>query len=234
MCGLAHYFEDEGLATVIVALVREHIVSMRPPRALWVPFELGRPFAAPGNVDLQQRVLRAALALLDRPAATPLLEDFDDAGPASDGDANWRFPGELDKRGVLAEAASVMPIWQLARERLGRTTVGISGLAPQVAVDYFARYLGDDPLPNPRGMAPVARLRFAVDDIKAFYLEAALAEGGRPSTQQLREWFWEQTLAGTLIREFQDHARHSEDTNLKMIAGSLVPAELTFAVLRGD
>jgi hypothetical protein len=230
--GLAHYLEDEGLATVIVALVREHIVSMRPPRALWIPFELGRPFGAPGNADLQRRVLRTALALLDKPATGPLLEEFSEEVPAGD-DPDWYFPGTLDNTDVLAEAASIKPIWQIARERLARTTVGISGLAPEVAVEYIERFHSADPLPNPRGMAPVSRARFAVDDIKAFYFEAALAQGGHPSTLQLHEWFWNETLAGVLLREFQERARVSDDKNLRLIASSLVPAERCHWFLHG-
>jgi hypothetical protein len=231
--GLAHYFEDAGLATVVVALVREHVVSMRPPRALWVPFELGRPFGPPGEAGLQRRVLRAALALLDRPPAGPIVEDFvtQETFPAAD---DWRPPAALKRDSPLAEAASVMPVWQLARERLGRTTVGISGLAPETAVEFVARYLSPDPMPNPKGMAAVARVRFAIDDIKAFYLEAALAQGGHPSSQQLRDWFWNETLAGNMIREFQDSALASDDANLYRIAGSLVPAELSFSYLRGN
>jgi len=228
--GLAHYFEDEGLATVIVALVREHIVSMRPPRALWIPFELGRPFGAPDNVDLQRRVLHTALSLLDKAVTTPLLEDFDEATLAdggADGDDRWRYPGILDTSGVLAEAASIMPIWQLARARLGKTTFGISGLTPETAVEYIERFHSVDSMPNPKGMAPVSRARFAIDDIKLFYFEAALAEGGHPSTQQLHEWFWNGTLAGALLRDFQERARTSDDKNLRLIASSLVPAERT-------
>ena len=236
MSGLAHYLEDEGLATVIVALVREHIVSMRPPRALWVPFELGRPFAAPGNAELQRRVLQASLALLDKKITAPLLEDFNEATLAdgdSDGDDNWHFPGTLDNSSVLAEAASLMPIWLLARERLGKTSIGISGLAPEAAVEYIERFHSVDPMSNPKGMAQVTRARFSIDDIKAFYFEAALAEGGHPSTQQLHEWFWSGTLAGKLLRDFQERARTSDDKNLRLIASSLVPAERTDWFLNG-
>lgn len=233
MSGLAHYLEDEGLATVIVALVREHIVQMRPPRALWVPFELGRPFGAPGDAGLQRRVLQAALALLDNTGATPLLLDFDEEAPFAAGDPGWRFPGELDRGGPVAEAASVMPAWEQACERIGRTTVGISGLEPQAAVEFIERFHGDAPMPNPRGMAPLARARFAIDDIKAFYLEAAMAAGGHPSSRQLQDWFWNETLAGALVREFQEHARTSSDKNLNLIAGSLVPADRTISFIEG-
>ncbi|MCP4767240.1 MAG: hypothetical protein GY875_13310 [Gammaproteobacteria bacterium] len=236
MSGLAHYFEDEGLATVIVALVREHIVSMRPPRALWVPFELGRPFGPPGNAGLQRRVLSEALALLDQDHPGPLLRDFSDVSIDSVDDADWRFPGTLNNDSLRAEVAGVLPVWQLARERIGRSSYGISGLKPEAAVEYIERYHSPEPMQISRGMAKgmakVSRARFAIDDIKAFYLEAAMAEGGHPSTRQLLDWFWGDTLAGALIRDFQETARVSEDSNLELIASSLVPAGRTISFLR--
>jgi len=178
--------------------------------------------------------LRAALGLLDLDSATPLVVDFEAQDYAPGADSNWRFPGKLDGASLRAEAAAVMPVWRQARERLGRTTVGISGLAAETTVEFVARYLGADPLPNPKGMAPVARVRFAIDDIKAIYLEAALAAGGHPSSRQLADWFWNETRAGDMIREFQHRARNSDDANLKMIAGSLVPAERTISFLRAN
>ena len=237
MSGLAHYFEAEGLATVVVALVREHVVSMRPPRALWVPFELGRPFGPPGDADLQRQVLSEALALLDQDCAQPLLRDFSETVFDPEEDADWRFPGTLDKDNPRAEAASVSPVWRLARERIGRSSCGISGLTPESAVEFIERYHSSQPMQISKGMAKgmgrVSRARFAIDDIKAFYFEAAMAEGGHPSSRQLHDWFWGHTLAGALILEFQEMGRVSEDSNLRMIAGSLVPAERTISFQRG-
>jgi D-proline reductase (dithiol) PrdB len=46
---LAHFIEDEGIATTGISLVREHTAGYRPPRFLWVPFPLGRPFGACGK-----------------------------------------------------------------------------------------------------------------------------------------------------------------------------------------
>jgi hypothetical protein len=225
--GLAHYFEDEGLATVIVALVREHIEAMRPPRALWVPFELGRPFGAPNDGGLQTRILRAALALLDHPGPGPLLEDFLEEAPYPQGEDGWKFPGEPDTSNVIAEAVSIRPAWEQARNRHGRTTFGISGLPPETAIEYIDRYHSNEPMPNPKGMAPISRARFAGDDIKAYYLEAATAVDGHPSSRQLCDWFWERTLAGAMIRDFQERVRTSVDKNQNLIADSLVPAERT-------
>ena len=225
MSGLAHFFEDEGLATVIVALVREHVEHMRPPRALWVPFELGRPFGVPDEAGLQTRVLCAALALLDQPGPGPILEDFTEEASYLPGEKDWKYPGDLDTSDVLAEVASVHPFWEQARDRHGRSSFGISGLSAKAAIEFIARYHCAEPMPNPKGMARVTRAKYAVVDITAYYLESATAVAGHPSSHQLGEWFWEHTLASAMIREFQEIARSSDDSNLNLIADSLVPAE---------
>ena len=62
MGALGHYIEQEGVATAGLSLVRLHSEKIRPPRALWVPFELGRPLGAPNDPAFQTRVLRALLA----------------------------------------------------------------------------------------------------------------------------------------------------------------------------
>ena len=227
MSGLAHFLEDEGLSTVVVALVREHVAKMLPPRALWVPFEMGRPFGTPNDIEQQHRVLKAALALLDEPGPGPILQDFAEDVTGPDESPCREFPEKLSAESVIAEARSILPLWHAARARRGRTTVGISGLAPEAAVEYIHRYHAPEPMPNPKGMAPVSRARFAIDDIKAFYFEAALGAAYQPSSFQLNEWFWKQTLAGKMILDFQDAARLSDDRNLRLIAFSLVPAERT-------
>ena len=55
--------------------MREHTEVVRPPRALWVTFELGRPLGVPDDPAFQSRVLRAALAMLDRTDG-PLIVDY--------------------------------------------------------------------------------------------------------------------------------------------------------------
>ena len=47
---------------------------MNPPRALWVPFELGRPIGAPDEPDFQRRVVEAALALFAAPDGPVFLD----------------------------------------------------------------------------------------------------------------------------------------------------------------
>ena len=80
MGGLAHYIEGEGIPTAQISLIREHTERLRPPRALFVPFPLGRPFGAANAPDFQRRVLQTVIGLLCSTDG-PILEDFPDKAP---------------------------------------------------------------------------------------------------------------------------------------------------------
>ena len=82
MGALAHYLEEAGLATTQISLVRPHTERIRPPRALWVSSELGRPFGAPGDPTFQRQVIGTALGLLEQKDG-PVLKDFREDAPAS-------------------------------------------------------------------------------------------------------------------------------------------------------
>ena len=56
---------------------------MNPPRALWVPFMLGRPLGVPNDAAFQSKVALSALQLLERDSG-PVLEDFPDDAPYAD------------------------------------------------------------------------------------------------------------------------------------------------------
>ena len=102
--GLAHYLEREGLPTTAIVLIRGHAALLRPPRALAVPFELGRPVGAPCAPGFQRRVLVEALSLLERTDG-PILVDFPDAPPQPGPDiADWSAPIEAALRTGDAQA----------------------------------------------------------------------------------------------------------------------------------
>jgi hypothetical protein len=71
---IAAEIERRGIATVCVMLLREVAEKVRPPRALVVPFAHGFPLGKPHDAEEQKKVMRAALALLDRDA--PLIADY--------------------------------------------------------------------------------------------------------------------------------------------------------------
>ena len=234
MSGLAKFLEDEGLATTLVALVREQAERVAPPRALWVSFPLGRPFGVPGDAAFQTRVLRAALALLDR-AEGPVLEDFPEDEPdrAADGDGEgWvcpvRFPkatatgdgGPLDA--ALAEIRELAPWYEASLNRRGRTTVGASGLAPAEAARLLARWADGA---TPEGTNPFDALRLAAEDLKAYYMEAATARPGTGAHEGVADWFWTETAAAGVLQALRETCLASDDRALRDLGDIMLAPE---------
>jgi len=65
VCLVAAELERQGIATVVIQLLREVAEHVRPPRALFVPFPHGYPLARPGDPARQHTVLEAALRVLE-------------------------------------------------------------------------------------------------------------------------------------------------------------------------
>lgn len=217
--------------------MREHTAGLRPPRFLWVPFELGRPFGAPGDPAFQTKVLRAVLALLDRPDGPVILEDFPENTPApSEADmAGWVCPISLPKpqateepallADVLREVDRLAPWYAFGCERRGgRTTFGVSGLMIEDAVRFLHGFF--DGLPeNPVPALPLGEaLRLAGEDVRSWYQEAATARPGAATSRALADWFWDETAAGALLRVLRLACAESADAGVRAVAETqLVP-----------
>jgi len=232
--GLGHYLEDEGIPTVAIALVREHAERMRPPRALWVPFPLGRPFGAPGDPAFQRRVVLAALSLLEAPEG-PVLEDFPEDAPAGAPDDmnGWVCPvsfaspsaakGDALDRAIADEIRQLRPWYDLAVEKRGRTTVGLSGLDPADAARFLEAFAaGGDPDIPVQGAGRVDALRWCSDDVKAYYLEAVTAQPGNPSPGDLERWFWTETTMAKVLQAVARRCRSSDDDALREVGEFMI------------
>ena len=92
MSALGHYLEEDGIATVAIALIRPQAENTRPPRALWVPFELGRPFGPPSDAAFQKRVLVAALGMLVDGGGPVRITNFPEDDPRAQPDPTWKPP----------------------------------------------------------------------------------------------------------------------------------------------
>ena len=67
-------------------------------------------------------------------------------------------------------------------------------------------------------------LRFAADDLKSYYIEAATTGDGQPSATQLADWFWEGTIAGRVLTIVRQNLLESDDKAAVDIGdGSIVP-----------
>jgi hypothetical protein len=233
---LGHYLEEEGIATVAISLIRPQTENTKPPRALWVPFELGRPFGPPSEPAFQKRVILSALRLLECQTGPVIIEDFPDDDPRAQPDPAWRPPfipasvagGPASSLATRLEAEILL--LQGAHERWvaqhRRTTVGLCGLPIGDGARYVADWLRGKAPPSPReGFSAPLIVRFAVDDMKAYCLEAAAAGAAQPSSRQLGDWFWNETAAGAAIHALREALQASEDERLRLIVSSfMVPA----------
>jgi hypothetical protein len=86
--------------------VREHTEIVRPPRALWVTFELGRPLGIPDDPPFQRRVAKAALDLLARTDG-PVLADYPEDVPEVTDFSGWACPINLAPSQVDSLAAEI-------------------------------------------------------------------------------------------------------------------------------
>lgn len=240
MGALGHFLENRGIATTQISLIKEHTRIIRPPRALWVPFDLGRPLGAANNPDFQRRVLRAALELLVAPEG-PILVDFPGDAPADSeaGLNGWACPiaglTKPDDKIPLArlyenfkrEVSQLRPWYDLGVERRGRTAVAY--FSPDAAGSFLQAFASGPIPPSPLEDVPTASaLRLAAQDIKAFYYEAVAARPGAspPMGAVFSRWFWQETAAGSVLKKIRERCLREEDPELRKTAALLlVPAD---------
>ena len=235
MCGLAHIFETEGLASVLVGFVREHMEAVKPPRALWLDFPMGRPMGKPNDPDFQKGVIRAAFRLFEAPSG-PVLEDFPEAIPIRDGRMSYALPDEVilkpgeagDIDALLAQAqaevAALKPGYEAAKAARGRTTVGASELAIEELAPFIAQFArGEKVKKSPRkGVPPLALFKLAVEDLWAYFTESISHAEGVTEFEDLGAAFWENTRAARLILAVEAAALTTDDKVLRQLVDLLL------------
>lgn len=233
MGALGCYLETAGVATTQISLIREHTEAINPPRALWVSFILGRPFGVPHDAAFQERVLLAALRLLEAPSG-PVLADYpEDAPPTVAADTEGlicpvsfgRAADDHDTGALfLREIGEIMPWHDLARERRGRTTVGLSGLGIMDAAGMLASHLKGNTVACFEGLSAGETVKLICEDVRAYYYEAAAARPGALDAGAIQNWFWHETAAGRVFLAFHKLCLASPDKSLQQLcATSLVP-----------
>ncbi len=242
MGGLAHYLEHAGIPTTSISLIREHSERMRPPRTLWVPFELGRPLGVPNDAAFQRAVVLAALQLLEVEDGPVVLQDYAVEAPAVITSADgWACPLNLPPVEAAGEIGPLTTAFQqemqqmrswydLAVSRRGSTTVGASGLHIEALADFICTLLAGRIPQVPTAEIPlVRRVNLVADDIRALYAEALTAQPGQDvvGADQLADWFYTETAAGRVFHALRAAGSNREDAELQAITGSLaVPARL--------
>lgn len=230
---LSHFIERAGVATTSISLIREQSERVRPPRALWVPFALGRPL---GSVDaeFQKDVMRAAFELLDT-ATEPTIADYPIDAPDEAGPGQWACPLNLGpvvddsiEGRLLAEVARLRPWAAETRAARGRTLFGVSGADD---VDDVVRALAaaaDDTTNMPPGdwaFDMPLLIRHLADDLRTFYHEAIAAQPGSaaPNHDALNEWIFGGTALGDTLQAVANQLTDADDPTSRLVRGLLIP-----------
>ena len=202
---------------------------MQPPRSLWVSFPLGRPLGKPGDAAFQIDVIKAALNLLNAREG-PVLEDYPHDVPPVEGEGGAACPVSFAKNSdgdgswetrLNREFNQLKPWYELSRRRRGgRTLVGIADQSPEQNVQMLAEHLDDAVMPT-----DITWLKSAIEDIKAYYIEAMTAQPGEYDSGALQTQFWQESSFGAAILAFYYQFQNSDDDQLKLIARILAPRE---------
>jgi hypothetical protein len=238
---LSHFIEEEGVPTAGISLIRPHTEVIKPPRALWVPFELGHPLGPPGDAEFQKRVLTALLKLLETPQG-PILEDFPEDEPESDEVTVLSCPVDFTHgidvsanadeflNAFHREIIAMRPWYDMAVNKRQRTTVGVSGISLENLGDFIYAFIKGESPENPRSDIPLAStLKFAVEDLKAYYIEGITVQPGQTnaSSKILQDWFWNTTVCGKVFLALKKVCEASPDDMMRMMGTYfIVPGEV--------
>ena len=233
MGALAHYLEETGIPTTQISLIYEHTDAIRPPRALWVPFELGRPLGVPGDAAFQRKVLLSVLTLLEAKEG-PVLDVFPEEAPdtsseKTEGEDTWACPVsfapppaeetglEMKIQALKHEVTELRPWYDIGLEKRGRTAM--ADFDPETAAEVLCDYLSGKAIGIPeREISPAVALRLAAQDLKSFYFEAVISRPGAktPDSKAFANWYWTQTAAGEILKDIREKCAAEEDRDLQM------------------
>jgi hypothetical protein len=239
---LAHFLEEQGIPTACISLVRPHSEAINPPRSLWVPFEFGRPLGIPDDVAFQRRVLLNLLRLFEA-SEGPVLEDFPEDAPVTcDSLTVLSCPLYLDDQETdaseadpirtrfLREIMAMRPWYDMALKKRGRTTIGGSGIDLDSLGDFLYSFVNGNGPENPRKDIDLPyTLKLAVEDLKAYYVEGITAQPGQEgvSSKAIKDWFWQETMAGQVLLDLAKICEKSPDKLMSMVGSHfIVPGDV--------
>lgn len=213
---LAHVFESAGLSTIVFASNLGFAERMRPPRALYCDFPIGRPLGVPRDPEFQRAVLRAGLELLDRPTG-PVLEIYPIAVGGESEHLVCTIPHAYDPSlpPPVAEVHAIKPAWaRTYAENRNVTQVGRLVPPEQIpdAVARFFRVANGDHWQD-AGFSSELDISTQAMDIRAFYEEASISLSDHvPAARSGDDWFYGATHSGKLMADVfeQLRVRHPE------------------------
>ncbi|MCY4533351.1 MAG: hypothetical protein OXC84_13645 [Gammaproteobacteria bacterium] len=240
MGALANYIERAGVATTSISLIREQSEVVCPPRALWVPFALGRPLGSADDPEFQKDVMRAAFGMLAT-ASEPTIVDYPRDAPEEAEPGEWACPvsfpvkeDESHTARLVAEVTRLAPWSNETRTARGRTLFGVTGATPD-QIEAVARALGtiadhgDVTEPPDVGIGwkfsmPLL-VRHLADDMRTFYHEAIASQPGTgaPNHDALTDWIFGNTALGDALLAIAEHLTVDDRPISLIVRGWMIP-----------
>ena len=139
--------------------------------------------------------------------------------------------GQTDTEQLLSslkrEVAELRSWYDLSFEKRGYSAVAY--FTPETASRLLSDFVLNMPLQLPENISsPSVALRFATQDLKAFYFESVLSRPDVivPDTPEFNKWFWRRTTIGKVLKLVKETCLTSNDEHLRMTGGLLlVPME---------
>lgn len=132
-------------------------------------------------------------------------------------DASWATA-------LLQELNLLRPWYDKSVKERGRTTVGLSGIDLDEIPRFLAQFVEDPEQTSTEGRSLADTLKYAAEDLKAFYNEAATAQPGEATARDIEKWYWNECTAGRLLREISRVCRDHPDQWVQIVARfTLVP-----------
>jgi hypothetical protein len=143
--------------------------AIKPARALFLDFPMGRGMGKPNDPNFQKKVIRAAFDLFNEPNG-PVIENFPEIIPVKNGRMGYALPpelvlnisdiGDLNKLldEIRVEMDTLRPAYDFAVKSRGRTTVGASELNVSDLAPFIAEFLSGEIPKSPRKGLPAIPL----------------------------------------------------------------------------
>lgn len=198
---------------------------------------MGHPLGAPDDPAFQKRVLKDVLALLESPGPPPVLIDYPEDEPENDEitvlscPVNFALSADETEdadpmlTALRREMTAMRPWYDMAVNKRKRTTVGVSTIDLEKLGDFIYAFVKGEEPENPVADTPVVyTLKYAVEDLKSYYIEGITAQPGQSgaSSQVLQDWFWEETVAGKVLLELKKVCEASSDRMMSMVGSHFV------------
>ena len=214
------------MTTTGIVLIEEHAQRVKPPRMLAVPFFFGNALGEADNPVYQHQILEQMFGLLDRTEG-PVLEQLADDMVPDILMQGSETSNESQEKGLNAadELTSLRAYYERWTDSHGgRTAVGASAIPQRRfrgVVRFLEGYIGreeTDMKERPQESTVPQFIRNCMNDLKAFYYEARMAQRPDGADRDIHDWFWSQTAMGSLAMNLAQRMRDDEDPETQAVA----------------